>query len=576
MRKILNILAVIIFLASIGFMIANAIITSRRPYGFSDAENTIAPPSTETTAEDTTASDTTVGDTITEDTTVDDTTIDSTTTDDTTAADVTIDDTAAADTTTDDTTAPDTTAEDTIAEDTTTADTDIPEETAAPLVAPPIDLPAPTEEMADKIDTFFSSLDSTEVLLSVGYNISDKVYGDGLRLSLLTREITDVKDFSVSTAIEKEPVRIDDEIYGTYTTELRDKAVNLPFIHIYMDYLLVDNGGSFKVYKNDGSLIYEQFNADEFVPAYTRDKLGRPLFMREEPSQWNPANTITKYYYLDEIGALLESDYDEENDNRGLYINYPTYFGISDNQFEKSYVKTAELYTYTYPDGTKKTEPTYTNAYSFSNGFAATVDEHGVMNFTDSDFRRTIFAYDWSEWYYNHSGRRVRPIHTEPDTRGIESLGFFYFEDGLCRVRRQIVDSYNWEADKTKLIASDRDIIIRTDGTEFPIPTDYTVAAYSNSMILLEKDGYYGYMDIRGKWVVQPIYTHAEPFSEGLAVLGKDGKMGIIDTAGNFLVPMIFDYIERPSGGLIVLFDVQHGWAVMNKCYYPPSDQITE
>lgn len=549
MRKILSLVAVIVFVAAIVGIIALSTRADRQPHGFSDADNTVNPPST--APADTTA--------------------------DTVETDITETAESSAEDTSDTAETEDTSAieETTVPEDTAIPEETSAEETTAPLVAPPIELTAPTEEMANKIDAFFKTLDSTEVLLSVGYNISDKPYGEGLRLSLLTREITDKKDLSIRSVIEKEPVRVADEIYGTYTTELRDKAVNLPFVRIYMDYLLVDNGDSFKVYKNDGSLIYEQFNADEFVPAYTRDKSGHPLFVREEPSKWNPANTVMKYYYLDEIGALLESDYNDKSDNRGLYTNYPTYYGISDSELEKSYVPTAELYSYAYADGTKKTEPIYKNAYNFSGGYAAFVDEFGVMNFTDEALRHNIFGYDWSEWYYHH-GRRVRPLIVEPDTRGIETLGFFYFEKGLCRVRRQIVDSYNWEHDKTKLIASDSDIIIRTDGTEFPIPTDYTVVGYSNGMILLTKDGYYGFMDTKGRWIVQPIYTHAEPFSEGLAVLGKDKKMGVIDTAGNFVVPMLFDHIERPSGGLITLFDVQHGWTVLNKCYYPPSDQITE
>ncbi len=578
MRKILSIFAVIVFVAAIGVIIAMSIQVDRAPSGFADAQNTVAPP--HTTAPDTSAADTTV-DSTTVDTTTD--TIDtsesiSSATTDTVPEETLPEDSESTDTTSESTLPEETTViEETTVSDETTIPEEVPpaEETTAPLVPPPTDFAFPNDNTASKIDEFFKTLDSTEVLLSVGYSVSDKPYGENTRLSLLTRGITDSIKFTLRPEIVKTPVRIPDEIYGTYTTELRDTAVNRPLVSIYMDYIFVDNGDSFKVYTNAGNMIYEQFNADEFVPLYTRDILNRPLFGREEQSKWNPNATVTKYYYLDEIGALLESDYNDKTDNRGLYANYPSYYGVSDNNLVKSYSAAEGLYTYAFSDGTKTSPPAYKNAYNFSEGYAAYVDEYGVMNFTDSALRRNIFGYDWSEWYYHH-GRRVRPLIVEPDTNGIESLGFFYFENGLCRVRRQIVDSYNWEHDKTKLIASDSDILIRTDGTEFPIPTDYTVAAYSCGMILLEKDGYYGFMDTKGRWVVQPIYTHAEPFSEGLTVIGKDNKMGVIDTAGNFVVPMLFDHIERPSGGIITLYDVQHGWAVMNKCYYPPSDQITE
>ncbi len=451
------------------------------------------------------------------------------------------------------------TSEDTAEEDTTVAleDTtaDTTEDTTAEILPPPAD-------ETDEINEFFATLDSTEVLLSVGYGISDKEYGDGLRLSLLSRSIGGDTESLRSTA-NLVPVRIPDEVYDTYSTVLQEAESELPLISIYMDFLFVDNGETFKVYDKGGKLIFERFDTEEFVPLYSRDKAGHPLFAREEKVA---DNTVTKYYYLDEIGALIESDYDDKADNRGLYINYPSYYGVSENHLHVEYSPIHELYGYAEWDGTMGSGYSYKNAYNFSEGLAAIVDIEGVLNYTDRGIYRTIYS---NGWYYNENNERVRPLLVEPDTRGIESLGFFYFEDGLCRVRRQTVNAYLWETYRQKRIVTDEDIIIRTDGSEFETPEGYEVVAYSSGMILLEKDGLFGYMKHTGEWVLEPLYTYALPFSEGLAVVGAEGKVGLIDTEGIFLVPMIFDHIGSPSGGLITLYDEKHGWTIMNKCIYP-------
>ena len=97
--------------------------------------------------------------------------------------------------------------------------------------------------------------------------------------------------------------------------------------------------------------------------------------------------------------------------------------------------------------------------------------------------------------------------------------------------------------------------LMNTDGEFFDIPTGYTLAGYSDGVLLLEKDGLYGYYTIDEKWIAQPIYTYARPFIQGLAVVGyENGTVGMIDTKGNIVLPFVYTSIEDVSSGLIVTY----------------------
>lgn len=119
-------------------------------------------------------------------------------------------------------------------------------------------------------------------------------------------------------------------------------------------------------------------------------------------------------------------------------------------------------------------------------------------------------------YFYNRRSQEVSRKYYAPDTRGEESVGFFYFDDGLTRVRIRETDGDGAE--------SFREALMLFDGSLFPLPDDYTVRAYSDSVILLEKDGLFGYMNSRGVWLTAPEFTEASPFYEGLAVVTAAGR----------------------------------------------------
>ncbi len=467
----------------------------------------------------------------------------------------------------------DTTVTDTRKPDTSdTAGTNAPDtsSTAAP------DTSADTEPKPDTtVDAagFLSGIRQTSDAIGEGYNITDTVWSDTYLLTRLTLEHPLPTAYSLRTRVEQVPERVANTEDSGYTTVINDVTVDRPAIEVYMDYILVDNGTTVDILSRDGKLIISGVDTGTYVPAYTRDKEDRPLFIFTRPSQYYPSQMLTSYCYIDGSGNFVDSDYNDATDSRGLYMNYPSYYGKSDDEnLFAAYDEESGLFGYANANGAvHNLGYRYQRVYNFNNGFGCIVDENGFMHWLDENLRTAISElpqYRYNGYHiWSSSNRRLYHVYLRPDTFGEESRGMFYFDNGLILVRRQTIDAghhdlaYNSSWD----VVTDTEVLIRRDDTEFPLPPDYKLVSYSNGMILLEKNGKYGFMNYLGKWIVQPVYDYAEPYCEGLAVIGNGEKMGLVDTSGNFVTPMIFDTIENVSGGIVAAWSDADGWVLFNK-----------
>jgi hypothetical protein len=54
--------------------------------------------------------------------------------------------------------------------------------------------------------------------------------------------------------------------------------------------------------------------------------------------------------------------------------------------------------------------------------------------------------------------------------------------------------------------------------------------------VLVPEKGGWGYIEKSGKFVIQPQYNQAEPFSDGLALVKKLGKQYFIDRSGKTVI----------------------------------------
>jgi len=67
------------------------------------------------------------------------------------------------------------------------------------------------------------------------------------------------------------------------------------------------------------------------------------------------------------------------------------------------------------------------------------------------------------------------------------------------------------------------------------------IGKFSESLAPAKKDSLYGYIDIKGNWVIKPRYNGAEAFHHGLAAVSKgpflEEKWGFVDHSGTLAIP---------------------------------------
>ena len=189
---------------------------------------------------------------------------------------------------------------------------------------------------------------------------------------------------------------------------------------------------------------------------------------------------------------------------------------------------------------------------------------------TANENRRSLYFIDGygrtvlgatNRYYMAEYERYVISSYRAPLVTGAESVGSFYFDHGYVRVRKQLIDYYAYQVYGNIRVIMDVDVLVDRNGAEFPIPLGYTLHAYSDGILLLEKNGKYGFMDYTGDWIAQPIYAGATAFRSGLATMTTpDGRVGMIDRAGKIILPFRYTYISPASDGLITAFD--GAWSV--------------
>lgn len=225
---------------------------------------------------------------------------------------------------------------------------------------------------------------------------------------------------------------------------------------------------------------------------------------------------------------------------------------------------TRNKWGFTYNTGWRLTYASYLRTYAFREGYGAAIDTEGRLTFVGTSGYRALPTKSWAnEWVYltNENSRYVVASYVEPLIPDLSAIGHLYFDRGYVRVR-ELERDYSYR----ESITADRELLIDTAGREFEIPTGYTLAGYSDGVLLLERDGKYGYYSTGGYWIAQPVYTYAQPFLEGIGVIGfADGLCGAVDTAGRIVIPFRYNYVSAPSSGVIACFAEEEGWTILVK-----------
>ncbi len=476
-----------------------------------------------------------------------------------------------------------------------------------------------------------------------GYSLTDKVWDSSCVLGELTCDYRWPSAYSYSKkTYDKEKFTYYDDGTETKREVVRETAER-PALETYMGYILYDDMGSLYLVGPDGAVM-TRYDDSSYIPAYTRDLEGRPLFYRtytttvkyptelgkedkEGNKEWLKTKEMQveckKYYYLSESGQyFVESDYNDVTDNRGLYFDYPAYYGNTDTDLMRYYFNSSAVVTdlknetkfvprmsWMYSrekvkleelefdkDGKNKKDEKgkpfeemfpYTMAYNYRGNYAAVkMDikweyDHEVndgkggkknenVKVTSNELRVVDktghVMFSSRKNYFSELGWTANERFVDPLSLGIDSIGSYYFDHGLMRMRIQSYDRYYFTDLDMVFIVTDDDVLVRPDGTKFNIPSGYTLKAYNEGILLLEKDGLYGYLTYDGTWIREAQYSDAKTFMEGLAVVcSKDGKYGVIDNTGKILVPYEYDSITTVSSGTMAAYSAEKGWTVFQK-----------
>lgn len=320
---------------------------------------------------------------------------------------------------------------------------------------------------------------------------------------------------------------------------------DIPFrLTAYMGYV-IEHGEKTAVYSREGECLLET-EADFPAPANTRDADGAPLFLSADGA-----------YLKIENGVLVPAAYDDARDSRGLYFDYPSSYGTPDGTLSRISEGSGDGVRYGYADeGGTKIPASYERAFAFRGGAAVVKLASSGYGVIGEDGGMLLYG---SRYYTNENRRRVLSQNAAPADPGLFGLGAYYRDHGLIRVHTQDSDFENGE------ITADRDWLMQEDGSEFAIPSGFSLVAYSDGVLLLRSrnTGYYGMYAREGYWVAQPVFSYARPFVGGVAVLGfSEGYRGAIDTEGNVILPFRYTVLSDFSSGLLTAYSEIDGWEV--------------
>lgn len=309
----------------------------------------------------------------------------------------------------------------------------------------------------------------------------------------------------------------------------------------------------------DGTVIFADLG--EMVPAYARDFTNAPLFKNADGS---------KFYALrckeeSDVSTYSLEAVVQEKVRVGLSYDYPaTPVGLYQDKFELSYRTDRGFYLYYNYKNMQRCMSTHILfGFNFGKEGLAVVqksDERQAYIINSSG--KNVFKGQTSPWVdIGGANGKLYVIYRYqlPKTFGIESMGCQGFDNGWVRLLVQTVTAVHGT------LVAEEYRLMNTEGKFFNIPTGYTLEGYSDGVLLLEKDGLYGYYSIDEKWIAQPIYTYARPFIQGLAVVGyTGGTVGMIDTEGNIVLPFVFTSLSDVSSGRIVGFCENVGFTVFS------------
>ncbi len=181
--------------------------------------------------------------------------------------------------------------------------------------------------------------------------------------------------------------------------------------------------------------------------------------------------------------------------------------------------KKDDKWGYKNTEGEWVVEPQFEDARAFSEGFAA-VKKHGKWGFIGREAFRLLRNENF-EFDPSHRAYHIIP----PEFDDVQS-----FSEGFAAVKKD---------DKWGYINIRGEWIIRPqlDGRKFPYP-------FREGLVLatIGQDKW-GFMNRREEWVIEPIFDRSKSFNQGMAAVEKHGKWGFMNIRGEWIIRPQFEDI---------------------------------
>lgn len=309
-----------------------------------------------------------------------------------------------------------------------------------------------------------------------------------------------------------------------------------------------------------------------------------------------------RYGYVDKLGSVVipfrfesASDFEggraivQENglygviDRIGNYILKPEFSDIQGLSSGLFLVAKDSLYGYIDKGGVLKIPFQYSDAYPFSKGMAkvemngkqAYIDEQGnfIINpckSTINFFNDSLLVFKENELFglMRKNCSIVVPAIYEiigelSSNRALVSIedkvGYI---DGTGKIVIEMNYQYFPNCSKRGTFQSSYAVVMKDEKFGAINEQGKTVLGFSQtqlgsikSLTAFSKGTQWGFKDLTGKVLINPVYDYAESFQNGIAIVEIEGKQGVIDSKGVFLLPVHFNEVSRLTNDLLLVSD---------------------
>lgn len=333
------------------------------------------------------------------------------------------------------------------------------------------------------------------------------------------------------------------EAVGEYASIIRGTVVQVISLGDVEDYILKRLDGSsvllkwpdLKLHDGDEVAFFARKGAKEngmetYLPLKVFAGRGkgdeRPMLFSEGFASIQLADSFGPYLFFDKKGNSLGKPFDKA----GVFKEGLASVAFREKDWQWGFIdKTGQIII---EPNFSSYRPMLNEAPFFRNGFAFVNDEKGKV-------------------FIDKTGKTTR-------TKGI-LFALTEFSEGLAIVLGEsnnelyLMDE-NGKLTSKKPFATNHNVFFKTPA--FPFSEE--LAAVSNGSS-------FGYIDHSGKFVIQPEYELALPFSEGVApVQTKEGKWGFIDAQGDLIINPVYDLAFPFSDGLAPV-KLGKSWGYVNR-----------